>query len=123
LHVRREPIGPSAEGHDRADDDHRPTERDVTESLERLIPEADRRKLNVACVSRFGVIAPEILAYASQTGTDLIVMGRHERDATEQMVTASIAEHVLHHAPCPTLIVRPPNRESFDAGAVAARHS
>jgi nucleotide-binding universal stress UspA family protein len=52
--------------------------------------------------------------YATQHGTDLIVMGTHWHGPTFRMTTGSIAESVLGLAPCAVLAVKsvaPPARE------------
>lgn len=46
-----------------------------------------------------------ILAYASQSLFDMIVMGTHGRSGVSRLVMGSVAEEVLRHAPCPVLLV------------------
>jgi nucleotide-binding universal stress UspA family protein len=59
--------------------------------------EADRRE---------GDAATEILAAASASKADLIVMGTHGRTGIARLVLGSVARNVLQHATCSVLIVR-----------------
>jgi nucleotide-binding universal stress UspA family protein len=58
--------------------------------------EADRRE---------GDAATEILAAASASKADLIVMGTHGRTGIARLVLGSVARNVLQHATCSVLIV------------------
>jgi nucleotide-binding universal stress UspA family protein len=49
--------------------------------------------------------ATEIVARAKAVGADMIVMGRHGRSGLEHALVGSVAERVVHHAPCPVLVV------------------
>ncbi len=52
-----------------------------------------------------GVAAREIVGYAKENAIDLIVMASHGYGPIRQLLLGSTAERVLHHAPCPVLIV------------------
>lgn len=56
-----------------------------------------------------------ILGYARESAIDMIVLGTHGRSGIDRMLIGSVAERVLHHAPCPVLTI-PPTAEP------AARH-
>ena len=73
--------------------------RDMAAKLESagLAAEADRRD---------GDAATEILAAASVSKADLIVMGTHGRTGLKRLVLGSVACNVLQHAACSVLIVR-----------------
>ena len=47
----------------------------------------------------------EIVARATATGADLIVMGTHGRSGLAHALLGSVAERVVQHAPCAVLIV------------------
>jgi nucleotide-binding universal stress UspA family protein len=47
----------------------------------------------------------EIVRYAKDTGAYLVVMGTHGRSGLAHAVLGSVAERVLHRAPCPVLVV------------------
>ena len=60
---------------------------------------------------RSGTVHAEILRFAREQQTDLIVMGTHGRGAVARAVMGSVAETVVRTAPCPVLTVRKPPRE------------
>jgi universal stress protein A len=49
-----------------------------------------------------------IVEAASREPFDLIVMGTHGRTGVDRIVSGSIAEHVMRHAPCAVLTVKSP---------------
>jgi nucleotide-binding universal stress UspA family protein len=53
-------------------------------------------------------VAPAIVGFARDTGTDLIVMGSHGRTGFRRVVLGSVAEAVMRSAPCPVLVVPSP---------------
>jgi len=60
---------------------------------------------------RSGTAHAEILRFAKEQRTDLIVMGTHGRRGIAHAVLGSVAETVVRTAPCPVLTVRRPPRE------------
>jgi nucleotide-binding universal stress UspA family protein len=52
-----------------------------------------------------------IVAYAKETGADLIVMGTHGRGPMAHLFMGSVAERVVRLASCPVLVVRSPEHE------------
>lgn len=60
-----------------------------------------------------GVPDSDIVAFAGDHKTDLIVMASHGRTGISRLVMGSVAEAVMRRAPCPVLIVKLP----FDAKA------
>jgi len=60
---------------------------------------------------RSGTAHAEILRFAKEQRTDLIVMGTHGRSGVAHAVMGSVAETVVRTAPCPVLTVRKPPRE------------
>ncbi len=53
---------------------------------------------------RGGQPADEILAFAEAKGADLIVLGTHGRRGVRRLVLGSVAEAVMHNAPCPVMV-------------------
>jgi nucleotide-binding universal stress UspA family protein len=51
-----------------------------------------------------------ILAFATAHRSTLIVMGTHGRRGMSRLMTGSVAERVVRHAPCPVLTVREPSK-------------
>jgi nucleotide-binding universal stress UspA family protein len=76
----------------------------ATAALQAFIARAALPREPIAMV-REGAPAEVILACAASMAADLIVMGSHGRDGLGHLLFGSTAERVLHHAPCPTLIV------------------
>jgi len=64
--------------------------------------------------------AIEIVAYAKDTRTDLIIIGTHGRTGVSRFLMGSVAEHVVRTAPCPVLVVRPSEHEFVQPDPVAA---
>lgn len=60
-----------------------------------------------------------ILSVASETSTDLIIMGTHGRRGLGRLLMGSVSERVVRRATCPVLTVRTPVREGV-AEAVGA---
>jgi len=53
-----------------------------------------------------GAPGREIVAYAEETGIDLIVMGTHGRGGLNRLLLGSVAERVIRSAPVPVLTYR-----------------
>lgn len=54
-----------------------------------------------------GPPGPAIVDAATSEAADLIVVGSRGRSRVERLVLGSVSDHVVRHAPCPVLIVRP----------------
>ncbi len=48
-----------------------------------------------------------IISAAESEAVDLIVVGSHGRSSVGRFVLGSVSDHVVHHAQCPVLVVRP----------------
>jgi nucleotide-binding universal stress UspA family protein len=53
-----------------------------------------------------GPPADAIVLYAEEKAVDLILMSSHGRTGSSRWVYGSVAEKVMHHAPCATCIIR-----------------
>lgn len=60
---------------------------------------------DVECVVRQGADHEEIVALAREIDAGLIVMGMHGHGFLVHALAGSTTERVLHHAPCPVLVV------------------
>lgn len=49
--------------------------------------------------------APYIVERAEELKADMIVMGSHGRKGLQHLLMGSVAEHVVHHARCPVMVV------------------
>jgi len=85
---------------------------DMTKSLEQATTglaseEARVRAAGLTCetATLFGRPDTEIVARATATKADLIVMGTHGRSGLAHALMGSVAERVVRHTPCPILIV------------------
>jgi nucleotide-binding universal stress UspA family protein len=47
-----------------------------------------------------------IVTVATQTGADLVVIGSGGKRFFKRLFTGSVSDYVVHHAPCPVLVVR-----------------
>jgi nucleotide-binding universal stress UspA family protein len=54
---------------------------------------------------RFGTAVATIGEYAREQQIDLIVLGTHGLSGLEHLLLGSVAERVLHYAPCPVLTI------------------
>ena len=71
---------------------------------------------------RHGDPAFAIVREAQDWGADVLVLGTHGRRGVQRMFLGSVAETVLRHAPCATLVIpplRPYRMEADHAGAEA----
>lgn len=59
--------------------------------------------------------AGSITAAADAEAADLVVVGTRGRSGAERMFLGSVSDHVVRHAGCPVLVVRPPARRTGDA--------
>lgn len=89
---------------------------------------AEREALLVKVVrdARDGGVNAEFLVWEGEPGSsiaaaaeaedaDMIVVGTRGRSGAERMLLGSVSDHVVRHAPCPVLVVRPTARR--DDGA------
>ncbi len=63
---------------------------------------------------------------ARSESADLVVVGSHGRSGIKKLLLGSVASHVVAHAPCPVLVVKPPSwspREADRSRADAATKS
>lgn len=64
--------------------------------------------LGPGCAGFFvqGHPGPEICSFAAEHEADMIVMGTHGYGTVKGFLMGSVAQYVLHHAPCPVLTVK-----------------
>jgi nucleotide-binding universal stress UspA family protein len=61
----------------------------------------------VTTAKAIGEPAAEIVAYAKEQGTDVLVVGTHGRTGLEHALMGSVAERVVRRAGCPVVTVHP----------------
>ncbi len=62
---------------------------------------------HVETATAVGEPAHEILAFAKEQHTDLVVLGTHGRTGIQHALMGSVAERVVRRSTCPVLTVRP----------------
>lgn len=67
--------------------------------------------VRVECHALQGEPGHAIVSVADQIQADLIVMGTHGRTGLSRILMGSVAEHVMRHAHCPVLTVKPGKEE------------
>ena len=72
--------------------------------VERSTDELEAKKTEA--VIEHGSPGERICATAAEHGIELIILGSHERGAFSRFVHGSVSDYVVHHAPCPVLVVR-----------------
>lgn len=80
---------------------------EATAHLERLATSLQHRKIDTMVDVNTGDPATRIVDYAAANDVDLIVMSTHGRSGLSRWAYGSVANKVLHAAPCPVLVVRP----------------
>ena len=63
-----------------------------------------------------GAPADQICELAATVGATMIVIGSHGWGAVRRLLFGSVSWAVLHHAPCPVLVVRDGSAEEAEAG-------
>jgi nucleotide-binding universal stress UspA family protein len=67
---------------------------------------ADHPEIDVATRVEAGTPAEMICEVAAALRSDLVVVGARGHNAARRLLLGSISDRVVHHAPCPVLVVR-----------------
>jgi nucleotide-binding universal stress UspA family protein len=67
---------------------------------------ATAKGVNLETALRWGFPADEICQLARERNAELIVIGSHGWGPMRRLLFGSVSDAVLHHAPCPVLVVR-----------------
>lgn len=78
--------------------------RAATDAVAAVLPDAWKPHVTPRVES--GDAGPMLVWVAEQEGFDAIVVGSHGKGRLKRLVLGSVSEHVVHHAPCPVLVVR-----------------
>ena len=87
-------------------------ETSATRELPKIAQHEECAGLSVEEVIVHGDAASEIVRVARERKVDLIVIASHGRTGLGRILFGSTAEQVVRHAPCPVLVVKPPQEES-----------
>lgn len=66
----------------------------------------ERPGLQVSTRVEMGEPAEVICETAKSLGSDLLVVGARGHNAAQRFLLGSVSDRVVHHAPCPVLVVR-----------------
>jgi nucleotide-binding universal stress UspA family protein len=109
LHVREPPATAGAKGFVPPPGLSEAESTEIGRQLERWRAEAARiAGRDVRSEVASGSAAAEIVRTAGEGLFDLAVVGTHGRTGFRRLVLGSVAERVVREAPCPVLVVRPP---------------
>lgn len=75
-------------------------------AIDRGVSAAKGRGVSAKGKIRRGSPADELVAEAREWGADVIVLSTHGRTGMSRLFLGSVANAVVHHAPCPVLLHR-----------------
>jgi nucleotide-binding universal stress UspA family protein len=78
----------------------------ATEQLNRLLPPEERKTASIKTLVRIGKPYQQIVQFALEAQTDVVVMGVRGRGALDLAVFGSTAHRVLQLGPCPAVVIR-----------------
>jgi nucleotide-binding universal stress UspA family protein len=67
------------------------------------------KRSGVDVVVEQGVVDEIVCRVAEDVDADVVVVASHGREGLSRLLLGSIAERVIREAPCPVLVVKPPN--------------
>jgi nucleotide-binding universal stress UspA family protein len=76
------------------------------DAVAQAVGQAEAAGVSVSSEVREGPAVEEICAAAGEIHASLVVVGAHGWGALKRLVFGSVSTGVLHHAPCPVLVVR-----------------
>ena len=75
-------------------------------AIDRAVAAAKSRGISANGKVRRGSPADEVVAEAKEWGADVIVVSTHGRTGMGRLFLGSVANAIVHHAPCPVLLHR-----------------
>jgi len=75
-------------------------------SLDEARDYLDAHDLRVEYIRREGDPSESIVAYAMESGADLLVLGAYGHTKVRELVVGSTTAYAMNHAPCPLLLTR-----------------
>ena len=85
--------------------------RSADEAMVRFVTDEMRKEVEVETAITQGAPFLEILKFAKEKETDLIVIATHGRTGLKHALFGSVAEKVVRKSPCPVLSIRHPEHE------------
>jgi nucleotide-binding universal stress UspA family protein len=89
----------------------------VTELLASVAEAAEAEGVHCSTIAVDGFAVEEICEKASEYDAQLIVVGSHGWGAARRFLSGSVSSGLVHSAPCPVLVVRPPVQAAEHAEA------
>lgn len=80
--------------------------------LETIRERAERERVTVTTAIRSGIPYEEVLAYVTETGVDLVVVGSHRSGGIGPLLLDSTTDRVLRLADAPVMVVPPLETDS-----------
>jgi nucleotide-binding universal stress UspA family protein len=84
-------------------------------AIESLVQRARAMGADATGMTWSGDAGESIVEAAEAESADLIVVGTHDRGAVGRLFLGSVSDHVVRHARCPVMVVRP-SRVAAPAG-------
>ncbi len=85
-----------------------PRSQEDVKKAEAIVEQIAREKPALAVTTRveLGTPAEVMCELAGQLEVDLLVVGARGHNAAQRFLIGSVSDRVVHHAPCPVLVVR-----------------
>lgn len=81
-------------------------EQDRAESTAELARLIEVLEVTAEPMVELGEPGPTICDVAERVGADVVVVGSHGHGWLQRVLIGSVSTHVLHHSPCPVLVMR-----------------
>jgi nucleotide-binding universal stress UspA family protein len=88
-------------------------DRNVRRAIDKALDTLEKAGVRVEVRTRYGKVADQILAEATASNCDLIVMGSHGMGGIRRFILGSVSEEVARRARIPVLIVRAREERTF----------
>jgi nucleotide-binding universal stress UspA family protein len=77
------------------------------EALDRTISDLDLSDVDYETIEELGDPAATIVGFCEQHNADLLVIGRRGAGLIERFILGSVADRLVHYAPCPVMVIPP----------------
>ena len=77
------------------------------EALDRTLGSLDLSEVDYETVEELGDPAATIVGFCEQHRADLLVIGRRGAGLIERFILGSVADRLVHYAPCPVMVIPP----------------
>jgi len=77
------------------------------QALDLTLGEIDLTNVDYETVEELGDPAATIVGFCEQHNVDLLVIGRRGAGLIERFILGSVADRLVHYAPCPVMVVPP----------------